>query len=224
MSAGTLTKKKVIHYPDSDGQPVADNTLQFAVLSTLKWNIEACLREVPQVFTGGDLLVYAQEGSPEIRVAPDVLVAFGRPRGYRGSYKVWEEGDVFPQVVMEVWSPNNRADAMKLKFDFYEKYGAEEYYIVYPDFPAHVEGWLSDGDHFEKITEINGFISPRLNVRFFVEKGEVTFFGPDGREFYAPDEMVYQRNKLEHEAKEASARAEALAAKLRALGIDPNAR
>jgi Uma2 family endonuclease len=59
-------------------------------------------------------------------------VAFGRPKGDRGSYRVWQEGGVFPQVVFEVWSPNNRYTEMLSKFAFYEAQGAEEYYILYP--------------------------------------------------------------------------------------------
>ena len=38
------------------------------------------------------------KGNRKIRSAPDALTAFGRPKGYRGSYKQWEEGDVAPQV------------------------------------------------------------------------------------------------------------------------------
>jgi hypothetical protein len=41
----------------------------------------------------GDLLWYPVEGHSEIRVVPhpDVLVAFGRPKGHLCSYKQWQE-------------------------------------------------------------------------------------------------------------------------------------
>ena len=45
------------------------------------------------------LLWYAVEGDNKIRQAPDAMVAFGRPKGYRGSYRQWEEGGIAPQVV-----------------------------------------------------------------------------------------------------------------------------
>ena len=37
------------------------------------------------------------------------MVVFGRPKGYRGSYRQWEEGGIAPQVVFEILSPGNRA-------------------------------------------------------------------------------------------------------------------
>jgi hypothetical protein len=37
-----------------------------------------------------DLLWYPVRGQPRLRMAPDVLVALGRPKGYRGSYRQWE--------------------------------------------------------------------------------------------------------------------------------------
>ena len=61
------------------------------------------------------------------------MVAFGRPKGYRGSYKQWEEDGIAPQVVFEILSPGNRRDEMVRKFAFYERYGVEEYYIYDPD-------------------------------------------------------------------------------------------
>src|SRR4029077_417532 len=97
------TKQRLVFYPDSDGLPIADNTLQFAWISLLMWNADAYLRDDPDVFVAGDHLIYPVEGDAKNRQAPDVYVAFGRRKGDRGSYKVWEEGNVFPQVVIEVW-------------------------------------------------------------------------------------------------------------------------
>ena len=205
-----------LHYPDCDGQPMADNTLQFDWISILKWNAEAYFAARDDVFVAGDNLIYPVEGEPETRHAPDVYVAFGRPKGYRGSYKVWEEGDVFPQVIFEVWSPGNRYAQMQNKFEFYERYGVEEYYIVYPDFPAHLEGWVRGDGGLAAVAEMNGHVSPRLGFRFALVKGQVTVFGPDGRRLRRPDEIAQERD-AERE------RADRLAAKLRELGIDPDA-
>ncbi len=77
-----------------------------------------------------DNLIYPVEGDPSLRQAPNAYVAFGRPKGYPDRYLVWEEGGIFPQVIIEVWSPHNRYTQMQKQFAFYEKYGAKEYYIV----------------------------------------------------------------------------------------------
>jgi hypothetical protein len=67
-------------YPDSDGKPMADFTLQW------DWMVKIVgeLREVfagQTVFIAGDLLWYPVEGDPRIVTAPDALVVFDRPPG-----------------------------------------------------------------------------------------------------------------------------------------------
>jgi Uma2 family endonuclease len=167
------------------------------------------------VFVAGNHLIYAVEGKVAIRQAPDVYVAFGRPKADRGSYKVWEEGGLFPQVVFEVWSPHNRQQAMEDKRDFYEKYGAEEYYIVYPEFPSHAEGWLRKDGKFVRIADMNGHVSPRLGLRFVLDTGELRLFGRDGRPFRTATETATERDEVEQQAAK-------FAAKLRELGVNPD--
>src|SRR3974377_2154310 len=93
-----------IEYPESDGAPIAENTKQFRWIATMEGGIEAVFRDDPNVFVAGDLLWYPVEGKPSIRVAPDVLVVFGRPKGDRGSYLQWLEDNIAPQVTFEVLS------------------------------------------------------------------------------------------------------------------------
>jgi Uma2 family endonuclease len=215
MSAITVPDPiRQVQYPDCDGQPMSDNTVQFTWISILKWSAESYFRDDPNVFVAGDHLIYPVEGRPDIRQAPAVYVAFGPRKGDRGSYKVWEEGGIFPQVVFEVWSPNNRQQRMEDKREFYEIYGAEEYYIVYPEFPAFVEGWRRDSGKLIRVLEMDGFTSPRLGFRFVLAQGELTVFGLDGRQLRSPTEIAAERDVAEK-------RAARLAAKLRELGVDP---
>ena len=74
-----------IHYPDSDGQPMADNTLQFRWIVTIKEGLEALFADDPNVFVAGDFLWYPVEGRPDIRVAPDAMggAAFDRDTNAR---------------------------------------------------------------------------------------------------------------------------------------------
>jgi len=48
------------------------------------------------------------------------MVAFGRPKGDRGSYQQWKEG-IAPQVVFEVRSPGNSQTEMDKKLVFYDR-------------------------------------------------------------------------------------------------------
>ena len=191
----------------------------------------------PDVFVAGDLLWYPVEGDPKTRIAPDAMVAFGRPKGERGSYKQWEEGGIAPQVVFEVLSPGNRPPEMEKKLRFYERFGVQEYYLYDPD---HVEifGWLRDGDGLREIRAMNGWTSPLLGIRSCscsAERRTRDHQRPDGKRFLSYLELAQERDQFAQErdqfaqerdqfAQERDAerqRAERLAAQLRALGIEP---
>ena len=84
MSSLLTSQPRPITYPDSDGEPMADNTIQFDAIMTIESNLEILFRDDPQVFVAGDLLWYPVEGNNKLRVAPDAMVAFGVPKGDRG--------------------------------------------------------------------------------------------------------------------------------------------
>jgi len=222
--------RTTIIYPDSDGQSMSDNTLQFRWIVTIEGGLEGIFRNDPNVFVAGDFLWYPVEGKPTIRAAPDAMVVFGRPKGDRGSYKQWEEDGIAPQVVFEILSPGNRAGEMELKFQFYQRYGVEEYYIYDPD-SGDLVGWRRAGQTLEEIPTMSGYESPRLKIRF--EPGEgpdnLKIIGPDGEPFATYVEVIAQREaerqRAEAERQRADAeqqRADRLAARLRELGVEPD--
>ena len=91
---------------------------------------------------------------------------------------------------------------MKRKFEFYERYGVEEYYL-YDPFSGKLEGWLRRGDKLKKIARMRGFVSPRLGIRFEPGKGQdnLTIIGRDGRPFPTPLELS-QRAEAERQRRE----------------------
>lgn len=184
-----------IDYPEDDGEPMADNTLQFKWIVLIKENLETLFASDPNVFVAGNLLWYAVEGKPELRAAPDAMVVFGRPKGYRRSYMQWREDDIPPQVVFEVLSPGNRRLEMERKFRFYFRYGAKEYYIYDPDSGA-LQGWLRGRKEFRPVPNIQGYKSPRLGIRFFPRPGRdsLLIIGPDGAPFLTHQELQQERN------------------------------
>jgi len=246
-----------IVYPDCDGEPIAENTLQFDWIVTIKGSLEALFKDDPNVFVAGDLLWYPVEGDPETRVAPDAMVVFGRPKGHRGSYKQWEEGGIAPQVVFEVLSPGNRSGELGRKLVFYEDFGVEEYYQYDPDREARpgvrspLWGWIRSDDRLVEIPKMSGHVSPLTKIRFELGEGKdaLTIYRPDGRAFIGFVEnqelaeaavrqaqaAVRQAQAAERQAEEAERRtllaegqaqaerdrADALLARLRSLGIDP---
>src|SRR2546428_4586077 len=110
--------KPAVVYPESDGLPMADNTKQFRWIVTVQGGLDAVFRDEPNVFVAGNLLWYPVEGNNTISIAPDIFVAFGRPKGDRGSYLQWLEDNVAPQVLFEILSPGNRAGKLIAKFQF----------------------------------------------------------------------------------------------------------
>jgi Uma2 family endonuclease len=216
-----------VEYPESDGLPIAENTKQFRWIVTIQGGLEAIYRDNANVFVAGDLLWYPVEGNNTIRVAPDALVVFGRPKGDRGSYLQWLEDNIAPQVTFEVLSPGNRAGELIKKFKFYERYGVEEYYIWDPD-AGDLSGWLRDGRELKPIPEMHGWVSPRLEVRFDLVDSDLRLTGPDGKPFATYVELVEQREFLaqqreqeRHAREQAEQRAERLTAQLKAMGIEP---
>lgn len=233
MAPSSVNVAKIV-YPESDGQPMAENTKQFRYIVTIEGGIDALFREDPQVFVAGDLFWYPVEGHPEICQAPDILVALGRPKGDRGSYMQWEEDDIAPQVVFEIRSPSDTAAKMARKLRFYERHGVQEYYVYDPE-RGTLHGWQRQGQQLDKIVQMAGWISPLLGIRFELVRKELQIYRPDGERFATYLELVEQRaeghqraeqerQRAEQElqrAEQERQRADALAARLRALGIDP---
>jgi Uma2 family endonuclease len=237
-----------VTYPDSDGQPMADNTKQFRWIVVVQQNFEWLYADDPNVFVAGDLLWYPVEGNNKIRTAPDILLAFGRPKGDRGSYQQWKEANIPPQVVFEILSPGNRKTEMEKKLLFYERHGVEEYYLYDPD-TNHLEGWIRTEGYLENIDSLENWVSPRSGVRFDLSGEELQIFRPDNIRFLSYTEIAQQaelskleaeqskleaeQSKLEAEQEKQRAeqltdelaqersRSQALLDRLRAAGIDP---
>jgi len=84
------------------------------------------------------------------------------------------------------------------------------------------------------VTRLNGFISPRLGIRFELLPDEVRLFTPDGREFQdrtdrvrdIEDDLRRTSRAFEKERArtlEADRRAESYRENLREMGVDPDA-
>jgi Uma2 family endonuclease len=174
----------------------------------------------PNIFVAGDLLWYPIEGDNKTCLAPDAMVAFTRPKGYRGSYKQWAENNVSPQVVFEILSPSNRRGELAKKLQFYNRYGVEEYYEYDPD-RIDLIGWQRQADGLEVIDPIDNWVSPRLGIRFVLTPESLEIYRPDGVKFLTYVELGQRLEQTRQQLEEAKGQAERLATKLRELGIDP---
>jgi Uma2 family endonuclease len=228
------TLQEDIIYPQSDGQPMADNTKQFELIVFIKKNCDLLFANDPDVVVAGDLLWYPVKDDNVTRRAPDIMVVFGRPKGDRGSYVQSKENNIPPQVVFEILSPGNTHKEMIAKYNFYQRYGVEEYYLYDPD-TAELTGWLRSNNELQEIEQMAGWVSPRLGVRFELPNNELQIFRPDGQPFLTfleLDQLREQERQLREQAEiqvqqerqlreQAEAQLEALRALLREKGINP---
>lgn len=225
----TLTvNEDAIVYPESDGEPMAENTKQYQYIVTIQPELDALFADDPNVFVAADLFWYPVQGRTDIVYAPDTMVVFGRPKGHRASYKQWEEGGIAPQVVFEIVSPSNKWHEVIQKRHWYEQYGVEEYYEYNPA-NGVLEVWQREGNSLNLITHPGKWRSQRLGITLKLEAdGALSLYRPDGRKFLSPVEQEARARVAEALARQQQARAEQaeqekerLMAKLRELGIDP---
>ncbi|HEY9906065.1 MAG TPA: Uma2 family endonuclease [Thermosynechococcaceae cyanobacterium] len=228
MGLTMVTTPASIVYPESDGQPMADNTQQFECIVYIKKGLDWLFNDDPLVFVAGDLLWYPVEGDNKRCQAPDAMVVFDRPKGDRGSYQQWKEDNVPPQVVFEVISPSNTIPEMTRKFQFYERYGVEEYYLYDPD-RLNLGGFLRQGDRLEEIAAIEGWVSPRLQVRLELgTEGQLVLYRPDGQPFESYEQLAARAEQerqraeaAEQRSQQAQSEIDRLRAQLQALGQEP---
>ncbi|NDJ21680.1 Uma2 family endonuclease [Nostoc sp. B(2019)] len=201
------SSQKAIVYPESDGQPMAENTKQFELIVLIKKNLDLLFADDPNVFVAGDLFWYPVQGDNVTRRAPDVMVVFGRPKADRGSYLQWQEDYIPPQVVFEILSPSNSAKEMIAKYKFYERYGVEEYYLYDPE-TDELSGWLRSGSELAEIPQMTGWVSSRLGIRFELSDSELQIYRPDGQRFLTYIELAQQREQAQAQAEQERQRAE----------------
>jgi Uma2 family endonuclease len=186
-----ITEEDLTVYPDSDGKPMADNTRQFNYIVRIKENLEKLFFHNANVFVAGDLLWYPVRGNAKICAAPDAMVVFGRPKGYRGSYIQHREAGLGPQVVFEILSDSNTRAEMSRKRNFYETHGVEEYYIYNPD-NGDFKRYERQDEGLIEVEAAFPFISPLLNVRFEMQDIDLALFYPDGNQFKSVAQLSFE--------------------------------
>jgi Uma2 family endonuclease len=211
--AGTLI------YPVDNGEPLSNDTEHLKWITFVKNGLEDWFAEREDVFVAADLLWYPIEGRPDISKAPDVMVVLDHPAGERSSYMQWKEKNRPPNVVFEFLSKSNTSAEMMEKLDFYSDFGCDEFYIYdYQRGTFRAFARQSGGDSLTKVNHETGgtWSSPLLGVTFGLnEKGRLWIKRPDGK-------LMETQRQLARRAEAEAARANALAQKLREMGIDPD--
>jgi DNA repair exonuclease SbcCD ATPase subunit len=96
---------------------------------------------------------------------------------------------------------------MEKKFRFYQRHGVEEYYVYDPD-NGNLQGYLRQGTELVEQLPMQGWTSPRLQVRFQLVGNDLELYRPDGSRFAAGAEEYAQKKQESQRAEREAQRAE----------------
>ena len=130
MASPSLAPAKV-HYPSSDGRPMAESDFQRTPLIYAVDRLRYHFRGRRDVYVSGNLLLYYQKGNPRAAVAPDVFVVLGVSNVDRSSYRLWEEPKG-PDFVLEITSRTTYREDQGRKRELYCSLGVREYWQYDP--------------------------------------------------------------------------------------------
>lgn len=190
-------------------------------------------------FIEGDVVVtermawFPEQQDTKIRLDPDVMVIFGRPKQHRVSYKAWAEDGVAPSLIIEVKSPKDTSHDYDRRLGRAVQYGVTEVLLIDPFAPggvvvSHLQ--VEPGVGLRTVA-----VSASTRSPLTVESLGITLTGGDdlvvSDEYGVWLDTVAQiqasrsaGNKARQEsarAEQEAARAERLAQALREAGIDP---
>jgi len=211
-----------IHYPDTDGEPMAESDFQYKYLVYCRDALDFHFRADPQIYVSGNLMIYYEKDNPRKSFSPDVFVVLGIPKHDRPIYKTWEEGKV-PDVVIEITSKTTEKKDRVFKPVLYSRLGVKEYFMYDPtgDYldPILQGFWRDEDGSYQEIgaTDEGGIIkleSYLLKLELHVAEGHLRLYDPESQSYltsYAEERVAHQQETEARMEAEARAQAEALA-------------
>ncbi|MBD1868768.1 Uma2 family endonuclease [Cyanobacteria bacterium FACHB-471] len=175
-------------------------------------------------YVSGNLTVYYspyQRKSEDFR-GPDFFVVLGTERKPRKSWVVWEEEGKYPNVIIELLSDSTAKTDRGLKKQIYQDTFRTPDYFWFDPNTLELQGFhLLDGQYQDLQPNQQGQLwSQQLNLYLGIHNRELRFFTSEGQLIPTPEESAQASEAI---AEAERRRSEKLAAKLRALGIDPEA-
>jgi Uma2 family endonuclease len=192
----TTTSRRPVYYPESDGKPMGETEVHVFELISILTTLRAWFRRMADVYVGGNIMFYYEEGNPKASFSPDVFVVFGVPTvPPRRTYKVWEEGAP-PTAVIEITSCKTRREDLTKKRVIYERIGVPEY-VLYDPLGEYLRPPLqlvplTDGVYTSVAPEPDGsLVSEALNLTLRLVDGRLRLFDrASGIELLSPEERA----------------------------------
>lgn len=218
---GANGERTTIHYPETDGEPVAESDFQLNPLIYAVSALRIHFQDRSDVYVSGNMLVYYKEGKPTLAVAPDVFVVFGVPKRDRRIFKIWAEKQP-PGCVIEITSRKTRKKDETEKPTIYRDMGVQEYVQYDPtgDYlnpPLKGTRFTRDGDEDIPLVFLPDgtrcLPSRTLGLELRLEDKKLRIFDPEQNCYLlSHEEAEFARRQAEaiaHSEAEARQRAEA---------------
>ena len=177
---------------------MGETDFQHLQISILEQMLRLFLLNKKDVYLASDLIVYHEEGNPNRRFAPDLMICFGVENKKRRTYKIWEE-KVVPQVVIEIVSKETWQKDVTTKRRLYERLGVAEYYIVDPEYkhlPSSMFAYrLEFGELVRQAINDKRIFSPLLGLELVDTGADFRLFNPETQEFLPTSEDLQNKVK-----------------------------
>jgi Uma2 family endonuclease len=217
--------------PETD-HTLVDNELQILIPTLLREILVLLWGDRSDWFMGMNLGVYYDPELPAI--GPDAFLSLGvqrfRSQGkLRLSYLVWQENNVVPQWVLEIVS-KTPGDEYTEKMSKYARMGVLYYAVYNPEYFQRTQHellevyrlengiYLRQPGHCVWMPEIGLGIGAEQGTFQGLEREWLYWYDQKGNRYSTPEELATQ---TEERAVQAERRAEALAQRLRELGLEP---
>ncbi len=142
-----------IHYPESDGKPMAETMKHILVITYLLDVLMAWFKDRADMYVGGNNMIYYAEGFPKLSFAPDVYLIPGLDKTPRRIIKLWEEKSA-PSVIFEITSRATWEVDLGDKMELYAQIGVREYFVYdveHEELDPPLRGFRLVGSTYERL-------------------------------------------------------------------------
>ena len=212
-------------YPESDGEPMAETPKHQQVMIDCMDIMRSHFRGFADVYIGGNMMLYYEEGNPRKSISPDVFMVRGVSKQELRTYKTWEQQPTL-DFVLEVASPSTYTRDFNEKMEIYAKILKVKEYCIYDPYheiEPYFIGFRLVGEAYEEIPFVNERIpSEVLGLELGEHNGVLRLYDPVKGEWLHPsgERLDEVESRLEEESRarqEAESRAQHAEAELEKL-------